>query len=147
MKIQFLSVAVLGLVASSAMACPDLSGKYSCGVSIDNSVRNIEIQQNGNAFKIKNVTADNSIFEVLADGKAKSASFDEMKTDYLASCDSNSATLTVDSSIELKKSGTIMLTKFEYVKPSANSLVLTLSSALRQNGLDSTSKIVYTCNK
>lgn len=147
MKIQFFSVAVLGLLASSAMACPDFSGKYSCGVSIDNSVRNIEIQQNGNAFKIKNVTAENSVLEVVADGKAKSASFDELKTDYLASCDANSSSLTIDSLIELKKSGTIMLTKFEYVKPSANSLVLTLSSAFRQNGLDSSSKIVYTCNK
>ncbi len=147
MKVQIFSVALLGLLVSSAMACPDISGKYSCGVSFDNSVRNIEIQQNGNTFKIKNVTENDSVLEVVADGKPKSASFSEMKTDYLASCDIYSSSMTIDSSIELKKSNTFMLAKFEYVKPSVNNLVLTLSSIFRQNGLDSSSKIVFTCNK
>lgn len=76
MKMNFVSMMVVTLASASALACPNLAGRFTCRDFDNNSVQDVTITQKaiagGQHYQIK-IVADGQtqVRDYIADGKAK----------------------------------------------------------------------------
>lgn len=119
---KFIFVALVGLMSSAAVACPDLSGHFACKDFEDGSVQDIIMTQkveNGATVYNMALTANGVTknFEYIADGVARTTSSDRYTTRTEKNvCDGNK--LVTDLEGVLKKDGTAVKVRMvTYITP------------------------------
>ena len=149
MKYLTLAWAMASILACSsiALACPELSGQFTCGFNASSGEPNqLKVLQNGKSFEITLFSSADPI-KLTADEKSLELDNDEYYMTFLTSCEKHNNALSFQYSMIRKSDQSVTSSELIIRNLTVDESELTFVSHLQQKAVTHDSKTVFVCTR
>lgn len=143
---KLVSVLFVTLVASSAMACPDMTGSWTC-TSEQGTSNMIIAQEAMPGGAMYEITDDSGTYQLPADGVTRNYDQDGVNGSFVAACQGNTSVVGQETA-NYVNDGITMKVDFIYTLVNSNNLKGTINLVQEQIGGETqTGTMNFNCDK